>query len=317
MLAMVLVGMFASACAEEEFPNRDIEWFVGFNAGGGFDVASRIIADKMSDDLGVDVVVRNIPGGGGRRAVQEISRGEPDGYSISIVNMPNQITAELLDPEGVDFNSIGWVGRAVIQTYGMYTAADYPYNTPSEIAASVPEPRYCLTGLSGHSFLVASIATEELGIPWNPVTGYKGSEIRAGQLRGECELASGPIAGDTLTAVNGPEFKVLWMFSDERFEQVPDAPTISELGHASVGAATLANNGMVMAPPGTPDNVLNILSTSLNKALADPEVIEAIHARGMAVSILTPQEASKAVEGMFGIVEENIDVVRAKSVAAN
>ena len=124
MLAMVLVGMFASACAEEEFPNRDIEWFVGFNAGGGFDVASRIIADKMSDDLGVDVVVRNIPGGGGRRAVQEISRGEPDGYSISIVNMPNQITAELLDPEGVDFNSIGWVGRAVIQTYGMYTAAD-------------------------------------------------------------------------------------------------------------------------------------------------------------------------------------------------
>jgi len=316
--SLALVSVLAVACGDEdEFPNRDIEWFVGFNAGGGFDVASRIIADKMGDDLGVNVVVRNIPGGGGRRAVQEISRGEPDGYSISIVNMPNQITAELLDPEGVDFNAIGWIGRAVIQTYGMYVAADYPYSTPAEIAASSPEPRYCLTGLSGHSFLVASIATEELGIPWNPVTGYTGSDIRAGQLRKECELASGPIAGDTLTAVNGPDFKVLWMFSDERFEQVPDAPTISELGHTSVGGATLANNGMVMAPPGTPDDVLKILSESMNRALTDPEVIAAIHDRGMAVSVLTPAEAAAAVEGMFGIVDENIDIVRAKSQEAN
>ena len=316
--SLAIVSVLAAACGDEEkFPNRDIEWFVGFNAGGGFDVASRIIADKMGDDLGVNVVIRNIPGGGGRRAVQEISRGEPDGYSISIVNMPNQITAELLEPAGVDFNSIGWIGRAVIQTYGMYVAADYPYNTPDEIAASKPEPRYCLTGLSGHSFLVASIATEELGIPWNPVTGYKGSDIRAGQLRKECELASGPIAGDTLTAVNGPDFKVLWMFSDERFEQVPNAPTISELGHDNVGGATLANNGMVMAPPGTPDDVLAILSESMNKALTDPEVISAIHDRGMAVSVLTPEEASAAVKGMFSIVEDNIDIVRAKSQAAN
>jgi tripartite-type tricarboxylate transporter receptor subunit TctC len=319
VFAMVLVGVFTASCgdSEPEFPNRDIEWFVGFNAGGGFDVASRIIADKMSEDLGVNVVVRNIPGGGGRRAVQEISRGEPDGYSISIVNMPNQITAELLDPEGVDFNAISWIGRAVIQTYGMYVAESYPHSTPQEIAASSPEPRFCLTGLSGHSFLVAAIATKELGIPWNPVTGYQGSDIRAGQLRKECELASGPIAGDTLTAVNGPDFKVLWMFADERFDQVPDAPTISELGYSDVGGATLANNGLVMAPPGTPDSVLKILSDSLNKVLDNPEVIEAIHARGMAVSTLTPDTTGAAVKGMFSIVNENIDVVRERAASSN
>ena len=319
VFAMGLVGTFAAACGDDEpdFPTRDIEWFVGFNAGGGFDVASRIIADKMGDDLGVNVVVRNIPGGGGRRAVQEIARGEPDGYSISIVNMPNQITAELLDPEGVDFNEISWIGRAVIQTYGLYVAESYQYSTPQEIAASSPEPRFCLTGLSGHSFLVASIATEVLGIPWNPVTGYQGSDIRAGQLRGECELGNGPIAGDTLTAVNGPDFKVLWMYSDDRFEQVPDAPTISELGFPDVGGATLANNGMVMAPPGTPDDVLKILSDSMNKALEDPDVVAAIHERGMAVSTLTPDTASEAVESMFGIIDANIDIVRQRAASSN
>lgn len=319
LAALAATALFAATACRggSEFPERDIEWFVGFDAGGGFDVASRIIAERMSEDLGVNVVVRNIPGGGGRRAVQEVFRADPDGYAISIVNMPNQITAELVNPEGVDFNEITWIGRAVIQTYGMYTAESYPHNTPEEIAASNPPPRYCLTGLSGHSFLVASIATEVLNIPWQPVTGYTGADIRAGQLRNECELASGPIAGDTLTAVNGPDFKVLWMFSDERFDQVPDAPTITELGYADVGGANLANNGLLMAPPGTPDDVVEKLSEALNNALADPEVIEEVRARGMDVDPMTPEEAATAVEDMFSVVDRYIDVVRQKSQAAN
>ncbi|MEK9660065.1 MAG: tripartite tricarboxylate transporter substrate binding protein [Chloroflexota bacterium] len=306
------------ACGGEEdptanFPERDIEWFVGFDAGGGFDVASRIIAEAMSEDLGVNVVVRNIPGGGGRRAVQEIARGVPDGYSISIVNMPNQITAELLDPEGIDFNSLGWIGRAVIQTYGYYTAEKNPWTSVEQVAASTPEPRFCLTGLSGHSFLVAAISTQELSIPWHPVTGYGAAEIRAALLRGDCELGVGPIAGDTLTAVNGPDFKVLWMFSDERFGPVPDAPTITELGYPDVGGASLANNGLVMAPPGTPDAILDKLSAALNKALADPDVAAGIAKAGMEVSTQTRAQSAASVKAMFGVVEENIGIVQERS----
>ena len=75
--ALLLAVFGAAACRDSgpEFPERDIKWFVGFNAGGGFDVASRAIAEAMSDELGVNVVVENIPGGGGRRAAQDIYRG--------------------------------------------------------------------------------------------------------------------------------------------------------------------------------------------------------------------------------------------------
>ena len=316
LAASLVVTAFAAACGSDEpdFPTRDVEWFVGFAAGGGFDTASRLIADKMSDELGVNVVVRNIEGGGGRRAVQEIARSDPDGHAISIMNMPNQITAERLDPEDVNFNELAWVGRAVIQTYGLYTASANDFNTPEDLQG-MPDVRFCLSGLAGHSFLVASVTTEVMDIAWNPVTGYRGQETQAGLLRGDCELALGPIAGTTLSAVQGPDFKVLWMYSSERFGPVPDAPTVDELGYPELGGSKFANNGLVAAAPGTPDSAIETLSEAFANALADPAVIEGINNAGMDIVPLTPAETADAVAGMDGIVSEYIDTVRAKSQA--
>ena len=262
----------------------------------------------------MNVVVRNIEGGGGRRAVQEIARSDPDGHAISIMNMPNQITAERLDPEDVDFGELSWVGRAVIQTYGLYTAAANDFNTPQDLQ-DMPDVRFCLSGLAGHSFLVASVTTEVMNIAWNPVTGYRGQETQAGLLRGDCELALGPIAGSTLTAVQGPDFKVLWMYSSERFGPVPDAPTVDELGFPELGGSKFANNGLVAAAPGTPDDILEILANAFDSALQDADVIAGINNAGMGVDRLTPDETAEVVEGMDGIVSEYIDTVRQKSQA--
>lgn len=313
--ALTVIAALGVACDDEpDFPKRDVEWFVGFAAGGGFDTASRLIADKMSEELGVNVVVRNIEGGGGRRAVQEISRSEPDGHAISIMNMPNQITAERLDPEDVDFNELSWVGRAVIQTYGLYTASANDFNTPEDLQG-MPDIRFCLSGLAGHSFLVASVTTEVMNIAWNPVTGYRGQETQAGLLRGDCELALGPIAGTTLTAVQGPDFKVLWMYSSERFGPVPDAPTVDELGYPELGGSKFANNGLVAAAPGTPDDILAILSEAFDNALQDSDVVAGINRAGMDVVPLTTDETASAVADMDGIVSQYLETVRQKSQA--
>ena len=313
LVSLAITAGAAVACGsdEPEFPQQDIKWYVGFNAGGGFDVASRVIADSMSEELGVNVVIENIPGGGGRRAVQDIYRGEPDGYSISIMNMPNQITAEKLDPQGVSFDEMKWVGRAVIQTYGMYTTADSPWETPADVAAAGGDVRFCLTGLSGHSFLVASVTTAVMGIAWNPVTGYQGTEVQAGLLRGDCELAVGPFAGTTLTAVQSDDFKGLWMYADERFEHTPEVPTVGEFGFGQL--AGFANNGLVSAPPETPDEIVATLAAAFDKALQDQAVVDAIAARGMAVDRLTPEETGEAVSGMNSVVAENLEVVRQRS----
>ena len=310
------ISVFSAGCGifgGDDYPSSDIEWYVGFSAGGGFDTASRIIAEEMSTDLGTNVVVRNLAGGGGRRAAQEIHKAPADGYAISIMNMPNQILAEKIDPQGVNFNNLSWIGRAVIQTYGLYTAADSKFNTPAELAAAGDDIRFCLSGLSGHSFLVASVTTEVMKIAWNPVTGYKGAETQAGLLRGDCELALGPMAGSTLSAVQSPDFKGLWIYEDDRFAPLPDVPTVKELGFPQLGGGKFANNGLVAASPGTPDDIVKKLSESFDRALQDPDVIAGINKKGMAVSRLSPAETSSVVDGMSGIVSEYLELVRAKS----
>ena len=80
------ISVFSAGCGifgGDDYPSSDIEWYVGFSAGGGFDTASRIIAEEMSTDLGTNVVVRKLAGGGGRRAAQEIHKAPADGYAIS------------------------------------------------------------------------------------------------------------------------------------------------------------------------------------------------------------------------------------------
>jgi tripartite-type tricarboxylate transporter receptor subunit TctC len=312
--SLMVFAMLATSCSGgDDFPARDIEWYVGFSAGGGFDTASRFIAEEMSADLGGTVVVRNLEGGGGRRAAQEINKVDPDGYAISIMNMPNQILAEKLDPQGVDFNQLSWLGRAVIQTYGLYTAANSKFNTPADVVALGDDVRFCLSGLAGHSFLVASVTTEVMNIAWHPVTGYKGAETQAGLLRGDCELALGPMAGSTLTAVQGPDFKALWIYEDERFAPLPDVPTVTELGFPELGGGKFANNGLVAAPPGVPDDIMKQLIDSFDKALQDPDVVANINKKGMAVKRLTQAETDEVVKGMDSIVVEYLELVRAKS----
>ena len=206
------------------------------------------------------------------------------------------------------------MGRAVIQTYGMYTATANDFDTPADLRG-MEDVRFCLSGLAGHSFLVASVTTEVMDIAWNPVTGYRGQETQAGLLRGDCELALGPIAGSTLTAVQGPDFKVLWMYSSERFGPVPDAPTVDELGYPELGGSRFANNGLVAAAPGTPDAVLERLATAFDNALRNTTVVDGINSAGMAVDRLTPAETAEAVAGMDAIVSQYIDTVRRKSQA--
>ena len=90
-------------------------------------------------------------------------------------------------------------------------------------------------------------------------------------------------------------------------------PTVTELGFPALGGGKFANNGLVAAPPGTPDDIMEQLVASFDKALQDPDVVANINKKGMAVQRLTSAETAEVVKGMDGIVSEYLELVRAKS----
>ena len=298
-----------------QFPEREIEWIVGWPAGGGFDLAARTIGDFMAQELGVDVVVRNHTGAGGRRAVDAVRRGQPDGYTISIMNMPMQLMAEKLDPAGADFEGFEWIGQAVRQENIVQAPKTAPFNTPAEVAAA--EPRICMPGLAGHNFLVAAVSTEVMGIPWKVVSGFAGgADTRAAMLRGECDI-SWTVANPQVVASISPEddFKGLWVYSDERLDWAPDTPTVAELGFPELGGPKLLNSGLVAAPAGTPPEIVKLIEDSFQRALQDADVIARLKEGGMEVLAMTGQATDEAVGGMESLLTEFTDVVRDRQEA--
>ncbi|MCY4582397.1 MAG: tripartite tricarboxylate transporter substrate binding protein [Chloroflexi bacterium] len=298
-----------------QFPEREIEWIVGWPAGGGFDLAARTIGDFMGKELGVDVVVRNHTGAGGRRAVDAVRRGQPDGYTISIMNMPMQLMAEKLDPAGADFEGFEWIGQAVRQENIVQAPKTASFNTPEEVAAA--EPRICMPGLAGHNFLVAAVSTEVMGIPWKVVSGFQGgADTRAAMLRGECDI-SWTVANPQVVASISPEddFKGLWVYSDERLDWAPDTPTVAELGYPELGGPKLLNSGLVAAPAGTPPEIINLIEDSFQRALQDADVIARLREGGMEVLPMTGQATDQAVGGMDSLLTEFTDVVRDRQEA--
>lgn len=305
----------ATPVPQIEFPDRTIEWIVGWPAGGGFDLAARTIGNFMGQELGVDVVIRNHTGAGGRRAVDAVRRGEPDGYTISIMNMPMQLMAEKLDPAGADFEGFQWIGQAVRQENIVQAPKTAPFNTPEEVAAA--EPRICMPGLAGHNFLVAAVSTEVMGIPWKVVSGFAGgADTRAAMLRGECDI-SWTVANPQVVASISPEddFKGLWVYSDERLDWAPDTPTVAELGYPELGGPKLLNSGLVAAPAGTPPEIVKLIEDSFQKALRDPDVIAQLREGGMEVLPMSGQATDDAVGGMDSLLTEFTDVVKARQEA--
>jgi len=298
-----------------DFPTKPIEFILGWAAGGGFDLAARTIGQFMGDDLGVDVVVRNHTGSGGRRAVDAVRRGEPDGHTISIMNMPMQLMAEKLDPRGADFTSFAWIGQAVLQDNVVIAPKSATFNTPEELAAA--EPRICMPGFAGHNFMVAAVSTEVMGIPWKIVAGYTGgADVRAAMLRGECDVNWTIVNSENIAAVTtDDDFKGLWVYSKERLPWGPDIPSVAEIGYPKLAGSKLLNSGLVAAPGGTPPEIMKILEDSFQKAVRDPDVVAKLKESGQTVAPMSAADTRIAVGEMDVLLGEFRDVVKARKDA--
>ena len=95
-LIAITVSVVTMPAQADDYPSKPITLLFGFSVGSGGDIAARLEAKAMSDELGVPVVVRNVPGAGGRNAVTILNRSKPDGYTMGIINVPGQLVNQLI-----------------------------------------------------------------------------------------------------------------------------------------------------------------------------------------------------------------------------
>jgi tripartite-type tricarboxylate transporter receptor subunit TctC len=283
LIFFLFVGI-SSVMAQVAFPNRPITWVVPYAAGGATDVLVRIIARKLTEDLGQSVVVNNKPGGGTMIAAQFVARAPADGYTLLAAVVANMATAPLLSlsPAGYDpikdfdaislitsnplllvaskssnINKLSDLLRLAKEKPGQLAIASYGQGTPSHL---------------GIELLKVAAGIDVIHVP------YKGSAPALVDLLGGRVPLMMDILPSHIKTLERGDVVGLAVGQKTRSALAPRIPTFQEEGVAGLDATTWVG---VVGPAGMPKEAVDRLNLAFRRALADPQVIESLLTQGM------------------------------------
>jgi len=288
-LAAALVTV-TSAFAQS-YPNRPVRMVVPLSAGGFADVPARIIAPRLSEALGQSVFVENKPGAGATIGTDFVAKAKPDGYTLLFTGTPHVISPALYknlpyDPLK-DFASVMLVAAG---PYVLVVNPQLPVKSVQElIALAKTQPGkidYASSGNGSAQHLVSAMFASMAGIDLSHVP-YKGSgpamqDLISGQVK--VSFAGIP---NVMPSLRSGKLRALAVSTPKRSPDLPDVPTVAEAGVPGYDATLWL---ALLAPAGTPGEIVQKLYTEATRTLREPEVQKAIAATGVEVNIIGPQE---------------------------
>jgi tripartite-type tricarboxylate transporter receptor subunit TctC len=282
-VALLAVLNPGPAAAQNAYPEKPITMLVPAAAGGPSDTVARLVAEAMGADLGQRVVIENVGGAGGSLGAARVAKAVPDGYTILLYHI-GVATFGALYPnlpynQNEAFDSVGLVTEVPLTLVGRKNLP------PSDVKALLDWLKgqgtgatFGTAGVGAVSDLCGRLLIDATGIK-PTVVPYKGTgpamnDLVAGQIDFMCDQTT-----NTTNQINSGAIKPYATTTRERIAVLPQVPTLNESG---VKGFDLTAWHAIWTPKGTPEPIRKKLSGSLQKALADPKVIERFAALGTA-----------------------------------
>jgi tripartite-type tricarboxylate transporter receptor subunit TctC len=278
-----LIGAYTCALAEG-YPNQPIKIVVGYQPGGPTDLTARLIATKMQLSMGQPVIVENKVGAGSNIASEFVAASKPDGYTLLLAAAP--ITWNPMVYKNVKYDvlkSFEPIANVMTAPEVLAVSTKLPAKDLKELVALAKKQpgklSYSSSGAGGSPHLAAELLKQRAGIDIVHVP-YKGA---AGALN---DLVAGHVDMSFMTSMSAiPHLKsgnpkAIAIASEKRLPQLPDVPTVAEMGYPGFEAESW--NGL-FAPAKTPPEIVAKLNAEVNKALQDPEVRDKLTSQGAVV----------------------------------
>ena len=280
---LALAAAAALAAQAQSYPNRPIKLMVGFEPGGNTDVVARVVAQKLGERLGQQVIVENKAGASGTIATGEAARAAPDGYTLTMGTTtthaiaPSAYKSLTYDPAG-DFEPIALVASA---PYLLVVQPSFPAKNLQEFVAHVKtQPgklNYGSAGQATTTHLVMATFAHKAGLDMVHVP-YKGNApATTAVLGGQIEILFGGLP-PLLPHVKAGKLKALAISSAKRSSSLPDVPSVSEQGFPDYDMALWLG---FFAPKGTPAAIVKRLETELLAVAQSPELKEMLQKQGL------------------------------------
>jgi tripartite-type tricarboxylate transporter receptor subunit TctC len=289
--AIAIVALAAAGPAfAQAFPSKPIRIIVPFSPGGFADVPGRVLAQKLAERLGQPVVVENKAGAGATIGAEFVAKSKPDGYTLLVVSSTHVIGPWLY--KSLTYDALKDFEPVAKFAEGPYVLVVHPglgVNSVQElVAAAKAQPGridYVSSGNGSTQHLVTALFASMTGAPLSHVP-YKGSGQAMQDLSGGQVKVGFVGMPNALPHIKAGRLKPLAVSSTRRHPDLPDVPTVAEAGVPGFDATLWLG---LLAPAGTPPEVVAKLQAELVRALAEPDAQRGFQSSGVDVATGTPQ----------------------------
>ena len=298
LFAAMSLGLGASSARGQSYPAKPIRIIVPSPAAGGADLLARIVAQKLTERLGQQVVVDNKPGASGNLGMELAAKAAPDGYTIATGSATNlAINPTLYRKLPYDaIKDFAPISMGALFTHLLVVHPTVPARSIKELIALLKstkaEPTYASAGPGTPTHLAGVMFASQARIRMVHVP-YKGAAPALTDLLGGHVSVMFPPLPVALPYLGSGRFRVLGVTSASRLTSYPDIPTIAESGFP--GYEAIAWNGFI-APAGTPKDVVARLSTEIATVIKIPDVKERLSADGSTPMANSPEEFSSFIK---------------------
>lgn len=306
----MVLGGYSAVLAADAFPSRAITVIIPFRPGGGTDIEVRNIMPYAQKYLGQSLVAKSVPGAAGTIGMTETENAKPDGHTIVGVVLPDVVLSQELQESGTHVEDFGTIYGWFEGPMAVEVKADSPYKTLDDLIAAAKQKKLkaALVGIGTIDHLCTLLLEKQAGIDTIKVPyGGGGPATKAG-LSGEVDFLIG-VTTTGLRFVRDGQLRMLAILGPERVEEVPDVPTIYELGYKDFPYIPFVRG--VMAPPNVPADRLAILEEAFKKAVDDPGFREIMAKQGRPVKAFTSKDMKKVVEDHFKLTREYLPFMKA------
>ena len=300
LAALAALPLPAAAQSAESYPSRPVKIIVPYAPGGATDIIARIVGAQLTKSLGQSFLVENHPGATGNIALEMVAKAPADGYTLLVGNVSTNTINENTFANTLTIRpsrDLVGVTKLVEIPHIVAVSAAFPVNSLAElIAAAKKNPgkiNYGSAGIGSYPHLDMEKFERKAGIQLTHVPYKDGAaKMIPSLLSNEIQVAFINLSS-TLAHVRAGRIRPLATTAPQRLAELPDVPTMAELGYAGIG--TNAWQGM-FAPAATPKAVVNKLHDAVAAALQQPEMKESLSKKMLTVTVsASSQEFSDLV----------------------
>ncbi len=294
VLAAATAGLMAvpGPVSAQDFPTRPITMIIPFAAGGPTDVLGRVLAQRMGEVLGQQVVVENVGGAGGQTGSKRVEQAKPDGYTFVLGTVGTHAQSQTLSKKplynaAADFTPVALIAEVPI---ALIARKDFPASNLKEFVAyskaNAAKMQFGSAGAGSATHLGCVVANMVMGtdivhVPYKG-TGPAMQDLQGGRIDFLCEIIS-----TAKPQIDGGTVKAIAIMTKERSAALPNLATAEEQGTKGMEAYTW---NAIFLPKGTPEPIVKKLADAANQAMETPAVKERLATLG--ATIVAPDRRS-------------------------